>query len=92
MYIFRLRTALSVCAAALAISVSLNAQTNINFVGQLSYQDLHNSDLSNLWGYTDEEGNEYALVGVNGNGGGEPGGIFGRGPERPIGSTRDLLL
>jgi len=75
MYIFRLRTALSVCAAALAISVSLNAQTNINFVGQLSYQDLHNSDLSNLWGYTDEEGNEYALVGVNGNGGGEPGGI-----------------
>lgn len=50
------------------------AQTNISFVGQLSYQQLHNSDLSNLWGYADEEGNEYALVGVNGNDAG-PGGF-----------------
>ena len=53
------------------------AQTNISFVGQLSYQELHNSQLANLWGYADELGNEYALVGVNGVEGDEdsPGGI-----------------
>lgn len=45
------------------------AQLNISFVGHLSYQDLRNSDVANIWGYTDEEGNEYALVGVNGTGG-----------------------
>ena len=46
----------------------MTAQTNIDFVSQLSYQDLRGCDLSNLWGYTDELGNEYALMGVNGNG------------------------
>ena len=45
------------------------AQTNIELLGSLSYQELHGSDLSNLWGYADEEGNEYALVGVNGTNG-----------------------
>lgn len=43
-----------------------HAQVNIQQVGHLSYQALHNSHIANLWGYTDEEGNEYALVGVNG--------------------------
>lgn len=38
-------------------------------LGHLDYQDLRNSDLANIWGYTDEVGNEYALVGVNGSGG-----------------------
>ena len=51
------------------------AQTNIAFVGQLDYQQLRNSDLSNLWGYTDELGNEYAIVGVNGSGGPQQGGV-----------------
>ena len=45
------------------------AQTNIEYLGNLSYQQLRGSDLSNLWGYADEEGNEYALVGVNGTSG-----------------------
>ena len=51
------------------------AQLNISFAGELDYQALRNSDLSNLWGYTDELGNEYALVGVNGDGNDQPGGI-----------------
>jgi|JI9StandDraft_1071089.scaffolds.fasta_scaffold08395_2 choice-of-anchor B domain-containing protein len=44
------------------------AQLNMSLVGQLSYQDLRNSDISDIWGYVDEQGNEYALVGVNGGG------------------------
>jgi choice-of-anchor B domain-containing protein len=51
------------------------AQLNIELVGTLSYQELRGSNLSNLWGYTDEFGNEYALVGVNGVGTQQPGGI-----------------
>ncbi len=51
-----------------------HAQINIELVGHLSYQSLRNSQISNLWGYTDEAGNEYAIVGVNG-GGGQPGGV-----------------
>jgi hypothetical protein len=78
--------------SALSLGLALQAQSNISFVGQLSYQALRNSDVSNLWGYTDELGNEYALVGVNGSGGGNPGGISvvsSGGPHRP---ARDLLL
>ena len=47
----------------------VSAQLNITELGSLSYQTLRNSDLSNIWGYTDELGNEYALLGVNGSGG-----------------------
>jgi choice-of-anchor B domain-containing protein len=59
-----------VCSAFAA-----TAQLNIDFVGRLDYQALRSSNLSNLWGYTDELGNEYALVGVCGTGGSNPGGI-----------------
>ncbi|MEZ4756511.1 MAG: choice-of-anchor B family protein [Flavobacteriales bacterium] len=44
------------------------AQLNMALVGTLSYRDLRNSDISDIWGYVDEQGNEYALVGVNGGG------------------------
>ena len=61
---------LSLRALTLALAVSgalcATAQLNITQVGHLDYHDLRDSDLSNLWGYVDEEGNEYALVGVNG--------------------------
>lgn len=59
-------------AAALAFSFFSTAafsQLNITQLGHLDYQDIRNSDLSNIWGYADEEGNEYALVGVNGDNG-----------------------
>ena len=45
-----------------------NAQLNLELLGQLDYQSLHNSDLSDIWGYVDEDGNEYAIVGVNDGG------------------------
>jgi len=62
-------------ALCLFIVASANAQYNIEFLGRLDYQDLRDSDLSNLWGYTDELGNEYAIVGVNGTGENNPGGV-----------------
>lgn len=40
------------------------AQTNLSLVGALPYE----SEVSDIWGYVDTEGNEYALVGVNSGG------------------------
>jgi choice-of-anchor B domain-containing protein len=64
----------SLLAVALCTVSLLNAQLNISLLGQLDYQALRGSDLSNLWGYTDELGNEYALVGVNGEAGNDNSG------------------
>lgn len=65
----------SLFVAALLAVTTVHAQLNISFVGRLDYQQLRNSNLSNLWGYTDEAGNEYAIVGVNGSGANNPGGV-----------------
>jgi choice-of-anchor B domain-containing protein len=54
-------------AFALLLATGAQAQLNITQVGHFDYQLARNSDLSNLWGYVDELGNEYALVGVNGD-------------------------
>ncbi|MBL7940932.1 MAG: choice-of-anchor B family protein [Flavobacteriales bacterium] len=70
-----LRTCASVAVMAWGLAGLLQAQTNITFEGRLSYEDLHNSNIANIWGYTDEFGTEYALIGVNGNNGGDPGGL-----------------
>ena len=42
------------------ITWAATAQKNMSMLGQLSYSE----SLSDIWGYVDEEGNEYALVGV----------------------------
>lgn len=44
----------------------LTAQTHITQVGHLDYLALHNVQLNDCWGYTDETGIEYALVGTTG--------------------------
>lgn len=62
-------------SAVLIPALAATAQLNIDFVGQLDYQLLRNSNLSNLWGYTDELGNEYALMGVCGTDAQNPGGL-----------------
>jgi choice-of-anchor B domain-containing protein len=47
-----------------AISVyGQNAPLNIDSLGKLDYNVLHNSMLNDIWGYVDEFGNEYGLVG-----------------------------
>ncbi len=33
-------------------------------MSHVDYQALHNADLNDVWGYVDELGNEYAIVGT----------------------------
>lgn len=47
---------------------SVHAQLNMSLIGQLDYQSTRGSDISDIWGYQDETGIEYALIGVNGGG------------------------
>lgn len=39
-------------------------QLNIDSVSHINYQQLHQSNLNDIWGYVDETGIEYALVGA----------------------------
>jgi choice-of-anchor B domain-containing protein len=55
-------------AAMLVAAPFAFAQLNMSVVGNLSYQALHGSDISDVWGYVDQTGIEYALIGVNGGG------------------------
>lgn len=47
---------------ALLIACGANAQLNLSFVGQLDYPNSR-GDCSDIWGYVDGMGNEYAIVG-----------------------------
>lgn len=42
----------------------LFAQLNIDSLSHINYQTLHNANLNDVWGYVDELGNEYAIVGT----------------------------
>lgn len=39
------------------------SQVNIDSVGHVNYTTLHDTGLNDVWGYVDENNNEYALVG-----------------------------
>jgi choice-of-anchor B domain-containing protein len=52
-------------AAAILFTFSSFSQINMTQLGYLDLQTLHGSDLNDIWGYTDEDGNEYAIVGLN---------------------------
>ena len=43
----------------------MSAQLNMSELGYLDLVSLHNSDASDIWGYVDGSGNEYAIVGLN---------------------------
>jgi len=43
---------------------SSTSQLNIDSLSQIDYQALHNANLNDVWGYVDEMGNEYAIVGT----------------------------
>ncbi len=62
-------------ALIMPLCMTADAQLNMTQVGHLDYQALRGSNLSNLWGYTDETGIEYALVGVDGGSQTGSGGI-----------------
>lgn len=44
------------------ISLSANAQLNMNLISQYTYPGSR-GDISDIWGYVDQSGNEYAIVG-----------------------------
>ena len=43
----------------------LLAQFSIDSLSHIDYQALHGANLNDVWGYTDELGNEYAIVGTS---------------------------
>ena len=42
----------------------LFGQSDLTFISQTDYVALHNTGLNDVWGYVDEQGNEYAIVGT----------------------------
>lgn len=45
-------------------TLPLVAQLNMSLISNIDYLQLHNAELNDIWGYVDELGNEYALVGT----------------------------
>jgi len=41
------------------------SQLNVDSLSHISYQQLHGANLTDVWGYEDEMGNEYAIVGTS---------------------------
>ena len=46
------------------LNLSSYSQLNMTELGYLDIPDMHGLKLNDIWGYVDEEGNEYALVGA----------------------------
>jgi choice-of-anchor B domain-containing protein len=44
---------------------SFTAQLNIDSLSHINYQALHGAYLNDVWGYVDEQNNEYAIVGTS---------------------------
>ncbi len=49
----------------LFLSPYIFSQLNMTELGHLDLVSIHNSDASDIWGYVDQSGNEYAIVGLN---------------------------
>ena len=49
---------------SLFLSFTGYTQTNTSLIGQLDLSTLHSTEMNDIWGYTDEFNNEYALVGT----------------------------
>lgn len=47
------------------LSSPLYGQINVDSLAHLDYQQIHGADLNDVWGYVDELGNEYAIVGTS---------------------------
>ena len=46
-------------------TTTLFSQLNMTEIGYLDLVSMHSSDASDIWGYVDQSGNEYAIVGLN---------------------------
>ena len=58
-----MRKLLTICFTFLC--TGLFGQLNMSLEGYLDLASMHNSELSDIWGYVDTAGNEYAIVGLN---------------------------
>ena len=47
------------------LNFTLWGQFSIDSLSHIDYQALHGANLNDVWGYTDELGNEYAIVGTS---------------------------
>lgn len=54
-----------ICLLILFTTLIVKGQgENIDLLSQVNYDVLHDTGLNDIWGYVDEDGNEYALVGA----------------------------
>jgi choice-of-anchor B domain-containing protein len=54
-----------ICVLILFTTLIVKSQgINIDLLSHVDYNALHNTTLNDVWGYVDENGNEYALVGA----------------------------
>ncbi|MFZ9612702.1 MAG: choice-of-anchor B family protein [Crocinitomicaceae bacterium] len=56
---------LFMCTLFVLIGLNLTAQLNVDSLSHVDYQLLHGANLNDVWGYVDELGNEYAIVGTS---------------------------
>lgn len=54
-----------IVGALIAIGCTVFGQFNVDSLSHISYQQLHGANLNDVWGYEDELGNEYAIVGTS---------------------------
>ena len=47
------------------ITLKHTSQTNATLLSRVDYQALHEANLNDVWGYVDETGKEYAIVGTS---------------------------
>jgi choice-of-anchor B domain-containing protein len=57
-------TRILILALGLFIGSNAFSQLNMSLIGHVDYTALHNVELNDCWGYVDETGIEYALVGT----------------------------
>lgn len=52
-------------SVSLFLLCSSFAQTNMTLLSHVNYRQLHDANLNDVWGYVDETGKEYAIVGTS---------------------------
>lgn len=56
---------IGILTASCLLAFSCFGQLNVDSLSHISYQQLHGATLNDVWGYEDEFGNEYAIVGTS---------------------------
>ncbi len=62
--LFSMKNALKLLVVLFCL-FNLSYAQNIDSLSHINYQDLHGANLNDVWGYVDEFGTEYAIVGTS---------------------------